>query len=230
MKGDSQGLALYRLVQGFDWVLLLLVIGIFSFGSLLTLSLSPELFQSQIAFSLVGLVAFFLFSFFDYRIFRGFFIFLFLLATGFLFLPLLWGEATRGAVRWVQIGGFSVQPSEVVKPLLILFLAGFLARGPAGFKPKIFSLFLLALPIFLIFRQPDLGTTLVILAVWLGMILAQGLELKFLLSLLILSAVGLPFSWLFLKDYQKLRILTFLNPESDPLGAGYNLIQAMIAV
>jgi len=88
----------------------------------------------------------------------------------------------------------------------------------------------LALPIFLIFRQPDLGTTLVILAVWLGMILAQGLELKFLLSLLILSAVGLPFSWLFLKDYQKLRILTFLNPESDPLGAGYNLIQAMIAV
>jgi len=148
-----------------------------------------------------------------------------------LVLPFVFGQVTRGAVRWIQIGQFTFQPSEIVKPLLVLFLAGFYTRykiQDTRYKILSFALFLPV--ILLIFKQPDLGSSLVVLAIWVGILFAVGLNFKLFAVCCLLFAVCSPLVWRFLKDYQRARVLSFLNPYSDPLGTGYNVIQAVISV
>jgi len=148
----------------------------------------------------------------------------------FLILPFFVGTVTRGSIRWIPIGQFTIQPSEIVKPLLALICAWYWAKKTVSLKTFLFFSFLLSPIIILIFFQPDLGSTLSVLSIFAGSLFALRIKPRqfFVFSAIII--IALPLVWFSLKNYQKTRITHFLDPYSDPLGKGYNLIQAKIAV
>jgi rod shape determining protein RodA len=147
---------------------------------------------------------------------------------------LLWsyvGPAVRGSQRWIVIAGQQLQPSEFVKPLLLLFFSWAITRFPPRklqYVPLHIMLFFI--PFFLVLQQPDLGTSLVYASFWLAMMLAGGLSLPLVVISGVIGTLSLPGIWNLLAPYQRDRITTFLNPALDPAGAGYNALQAMIAV
>ncbi len=144
----------------------------------------------------------------------------------------LFGEVRNGARRWLNLGLVTLQPSEVMKIAVPLALAWYFHRHEEGLRLRDFALaaILLALPVGLIVRQPDLGTALLVFASGCFVIFLAGLSWKVLLSLLAAGAASLPFIWPVMHDYQRQRILTLLNPMDDPLGAGYHIIQSTIAI
>lgn len=213
----------------FDWPLFLGLLSILFFGLLLGASVYPHLFWHQALFALVGILLFLLFAWLDYRVFQGLWPHLFWASIVFLVSTFVFGGVTRGAIRWISLGPFTLQPSELVKPFLILAFAGFAVRSK--FPTKFVKLVgLLLLPAFLTFFQPDLGSTLVLTAAWGGIILASGVSLRQVLATLLAVILLLPLGWQFLKPFQRERLYTFLNPYADPLGSGYNVIQSQIAV
>jgi rod shape determining protein RodA len=151
-----------------------------------------------------------------------------------LVLVLFIGKETYGAVRWIDLGFFDLQPSEIAKPLIVVTLGCFLARR----QEKIGSLwtFLLSLlhllPLVgLVFVQPDLSTSVVLVAIWLGMVWAAGVRPAYLLVLILASIPAGFLAWQYLlQDYQKTRLLLFLNPYQDLWGGGYNILQAWTAI
>lgn len=150
-----------------------------------------------------------------------------------LILVLILGRERLGAQRWFTIGNFAFQPSEFIKINFILSLANLLGSKKVELEDaKIFfiPLVLLAIPFLLVLVQPDLGTALLLIPIFLAMAYVGGMRVKHLLMLVIIGISALPFLWHFLKDYQKQRLLVFLNPNVDPLGAGYTIIQSKIAV
>ncbi len=148
-----------------------------------------------------------------------------------LVLVLIAGEGSHGAQRWLKIGIFSFQPSEFAKLGVILILARVLASGKGGGWGKLgLSLSLTLLPVVLIVLQPDLGSALVLLPLWLGMLFLAGTSLRK-IALIVGAGVSLlPLSFPFLHSYQKVRIMSFLNPQRDPLGAGWSSLQSKIAL
>jgi len=151
-----------------------------------------------------------------------------------LFLIPLFGLVSGGSQRWLYLGYFSLQPSELGKLAIVLVLARNLQfdEPTGGYCLKnLWLSFLLATPIFsLILLQPDLGTAIVIFIVFFSVVLIAGLHSGSFLRLAAVGIVLLPVGWQFLKAYQKKRIWTFLNPDLDPLGAGYHVIQSKIAI
>lgn len=144
---------------------------------------------------------------------------IFIACCVFLLLPILLGNITRGSRRWIDIAGISLQPSEIVKPGLMLFLV-------SGNLP-----FFHFLPVAIILTQPDLGSAFTVLILLIPIVLYTPKLLKFSILLGILGLLFLPVAWRFLlHDYQRNRVTTFLNPTHDPLGQGYNLIQSQIAI
>lgn len=145
------------------------------------------------------------------------------------------GEVGKGAQRWLDLGLFRFQPSELVKIALILALAKFYHKISISVISKPYNLCLgfliICIPSFLTIIQPDLGTSLLIIMIGLAIMLVSGVSRWFFASLIAMGAVAMPIFWNFIMhSYQKQRVLTFLNPESDPLGAGYHIIQSKIAI
>lgn len=141
------------------------------------------------------------------------------------------GDVTRGSHRWLYIGNFALQPSEAGKLILCLTLAQFLAREGANTPGRLLRVFALSgVSGVLILLEPDLGTSIVYGVITLSCLWSCGSPKKYFSVMFALGLAALPLMWAFLKDYQKLRILAFLNPNLDPLGAGYNVIQSRIAV
>lgn len=144
------------------------------------------------------------------------------------------GLSASGSKRWIDLYLIILQPSELMKIGLIIFLARYYHRIPYESVNKIKylvqPLFVILIPVLLVFRQPDLGTALLILVGGIFMIWLAGLKVKYLAYSSMFFLTLMPVAIAFLKPYQKLRILTFLNPERDPLGAGYQIIQSKIAV
>ncbi len=213
-----------------DWVIVGLVFILLFLGLFVLKSIFPSLFIQQLIWAIFGIFAFFIFSSIDYEHYEKLSWIFYFASIFFLLITFLFGAITRGSVRWLEIGGVGIQSSELVKPFLILFLATFLSDQRTDLKKIIYSGLLTALIALLIFLQPDLGSSLVVLFIWLGMILAKSIKGKWIVSGLVLLGLFFPLFWHFLKDYQKKRIFTFLNPSSDPLGSGFNLIQSKIAV
>ena len=143
------------------------------------------------------------------------------------------GVGAKGAQRWLQIGGFRFQPSEIMKLVVPMAVAWYLADRilPPRFKFVVISLALISLPAVLILQQPDLGTALLIAASGLFVLFMAGIGLRYIFGAVIVAVASAWPVWMFvLKDYQKQRILTMLNPESDKLGAGWNIIQSKTAI
>lgn len=201
-----------------------------SIGILVIYSSSKELALQQFIFTIIGLVSLFLVSQLELRSLENLITPLYAIVLVLLVATLILGFETRGTLRWIPLGIFNIQPSEFAKPILILFLAKFWANNLPTWLNIGKSLLWSAPYIVLIFKQPDLGSALTLNAIWLGMLFAAHISIRKTLVLALIIIFILPTSWIFLHSYQKERILSFLSPESDPLGKGYNLIQSTIAV
>lgn len=142
------------------------------------------------------------------------------------------GVGAKGAQRWLEIGGFRFQPSEIMKLVLPVMVAGFLSRRalPPSFGRLLMALALIGVPTVLIMKQPDLGTSLLIAASGVFVILLSGVYWRWIFLAAGLAAAALPGLWMVMKEYQRQRVLTFLDPESDPLGSGWNIIQSKTAI
>ncbi|MEO7744322.1 MAG: rod shape-determining protein RodA [Usitatibacter sp.] len=144
----------------------------------------------------------------------------------------LFGDIRNGARRWLNLGFTTLQPSEIMKLAVPLALAWYFHRREEGLKLRDYAIagLLLAVPFGLVLRQPDLGTAMLIGAAGFFVIFLAGLSWKIIISVAVAGAASLPFLWSMLHDYQRQRILTLLDPTTDPLGAGYHIIQATIAI
>lgn len=199
--------------------------------SLITLfSLNFNLFKNQLFFSALSIFAFLLFSLVNQKIVKLYGLHIYIVSILLLFTVLLLGEESRGAVRWIEFAGIRIQFSEILKPFLALSLASFLVNRKTSVG-NFFLIFILFFPIFfLIFLQPDLGNALIYGAILILALILFGFPLRFFIAGVIFLAILFPFIFRFLHEYQRQRLLTFINPSSDPLGASYNSIQAIIAV
>ena len=150
-----------------------------------------------------------------------------------LVLVLFIGDARLGAQRWFSIGNFAFQPSEFIKLSMILVLASYIG-GRKDTMSDLNSIFapiaLLSAPFILVLVQPDLGTALTLLPIFFATLFVAGARLKYLIAMVALGLGAMPFMWQILHGYQKQRLLVFLNPNIDPLGAGYTIIQSKIAI
>lgn len=224
-----------------DWQILLLALLLSGVGLLNVYSgtrvigtAGTPLFVKQLAWICLGILAFFA---------------CYLTSDGFIeeiAWPVFWGslvilvvvlaigKVRGGAQRWISLGGFNLQPSEFAKVAVVLVLAKYFSDryhyGGIGFYETVPAVGLVLIPFLLVALQPDLGTAGVFMIVLVGMIVVACVKGKVLLLMGGAGAMAVPGLWMMMKDYQKQRILTFLDPERDPLGAGYHVIQSKIAV
>lgn len=213
-----------------NWPITLCIGFLVSISLLIIYSSSPELAVQQAVYFVIGFIFYLFLAQFDYRFLKNYTLPLYVLILVLLLLTLVLGFESRGAIRWIPLGLFSIQPSEFAKPVLILLLARFWSDHVPNWKNIGKSFLWLILPGILIYKQPDLGTFLTVLAIWLAMLFASRVSLKKMLVLALVSILVFPAAWLTFKDYQKQRLTSFLSPGSDPLGTGYNIIQSTIAV
>lgn len=193
----------------------------------------PKLYLAyhQLIYAGIGLVVLIIFAFFDYRTIIPSAPFLYVFGVVLLVLVFFFGKRVLGAVRWIPLGFFQIQPSEIFKVVEALVLAWLFARvEEIRLKTYLWAAILVILPLLLVIRQPDLGTALTLLAIALGIFLVTPIGRFYKLLTLIVLMACIPFVWFVLKDYQRLRLLIYLHPTSDPYGAGYNVLQAMITV
>ena len=235
-----------RAIPRIIWIHTLLIIGI---GLLALYSASYNnnvvgvtVFYDQLYCAGVGIVVMFLLGKGNYRKFFDVAYIVYGISVLFLILVLVMGRQALGATRWISIGGFSFQPSEFSKLAIIFFLGRYFSeRRPRlvfDFSTSmkelwgdlIWPLLLTGVSMAFIFKQPDLGTAILMMGIFLVMLYASGIALRFFFSLLAIMAMLMPLAWHFLKSYQKDRLLVFLNPSHDPLGAGYTITQSKIAV
>lgn len=229
-------------LKNFDWWLFLSVVFLVSLSILMFLGGMGQgdsglILKKQIFFLGVGIVLMFGISFFDYRrlkVYSALAVMIYLGAIASLVAVLALGSHVRGAVSWFKIGPFSLEPVEFVKiAMVILFAKFFTWRHAEIFRPThlILSAVYLAIPAGLVLLQPDFGSTMLLIALWAGMMIVAGIKKKHLLILSLIGVVLFAVMWVgVFKDYQKDRIFSFMNPLSDPYGSGYNIIQARIAI
>jgi len=229
-----------RLVQNFDWVLLALVVIVCGIGIVNLYSAGynrgegAPLFIKQLYWLAVGLALMFVTLIYDYRHLEKLSYPIYILTILLLVTVMFEGKTVSGSRRWLPMGPFSFQPAELAKIAIILVLANYFSQRPRladmRLKDLIVPGILVLIPVGLIIKQPDLGSGILVALVAASLILFVGVQWRTLggcaLAMILLS----PVTWHFLKYYQRQRVLTFLNPEKDPLGAGYHIIQSMIAV
>ena len=229
---------LFQKILNFDYILLfcILLLGIISSLSMYSTDGGELLFhtKSHSYKFLVFFIMMIFLSLFDIRFWHYFAYFFYVIVLFFLIWASMYGIKASGSQRWVDLYFINLQPSELMKIAIIACLAKYYHRTQMdkvnSFQNLLVALVILILPIMLVISQPDLGTSILIALSGLIVIWFAGLNIKFFLYSFLSLLISLPFVISFLKPYQKLRILTFINPDKDPLGAGYQIIQSKIAV
>lgn len=221
-----------------DWILVLALLPILGAGLVTMSSFTGEenYFTRQLIWIGVSFAAFFVFSFLDIRFLKRTSVIMTIYGVGLALLASLFviGSTIKGATSWINLGAFSLQPSDPMKIILILLLAKYFSRRHMEIKnPKhiIVSGLYMLLPFLLIFLQPDFGSAAILFMVWFGLVLVAGISKKHLALILGVIMLAAGAMWLFvLQPYQKARIMTFIDPLSDIQGSGYNAYQSTIAV
>lgn len=220
-----------------DWLLNLAVLILAALSLLIIYSVSQEQFFQQLIWFVIGFAAIFLVSQIDWRIivnYRWMIFGFYAAVVALLLVALFFAPVIRESRSWIVIGNFQFQPSELAKAALIILLAYFFAKrhiGIAHLRNLAMSFIYFLIPALLIFLQPDWGSALVLLGIWIGFLLISGIRSKHLAVGFIIFAVLGIVSWnFFLKDYQRERIIGFLEPAYDPLGVNYSVIQSKIAI
>ena len=223
-------------LKGFDWYLLLplLIIQIFGILGVLSASASegmPSLFKKHLFYLFLSWLVILIFSREKLRNLLDLSLYIYLFTLFLLILVLITGREVYGAKRWLSLGFFNIQPSEFMKLSLVLLSAYLLPHINRLRDRKILLLGIsFAIPALVTFKQPDLGTTATYFIPLLTMIFVRGIPVRFILSAGLLLVALAPIAWNMLKDYQKRRILAVIDPQSDYLGSGYQLIQSVIAI
>jgi len=231
-----------RLYHHVDWALLAAVLLLCGLGLAMiystTYDLTREAAGPQVRTQLyalgLGLLALAICLSVDYRVLADHSLLLYGLLLAALVYVLVFGDVRGGSRRWVALGGFNLQPSEFARIGVALVLAAFFAENRRGARTTpdvVVSGVFMAVPALLVARQPDLGTAAVLVPVWFGIAFLAGLRLRLVATLALVAVLAAPVAWTFaLQDYQRSRISTFLDPQEDPRGAGYQQIQARITV
>ena len=227
-----------KLKKNIDWLLVFFLLPILGAGLITMSSFTTDshFFIRQSLWIIVSLTIFFIFSQIDFRFLRrsDVIVTLFLVFSGLLVVLFGLGHVAKGAQSWFSLGGFSFQPSDMMKLVLILILSKYFSRRHVEIAhPKhiIISGIYMLIPFVLVLIQPDFGSALIIFAIWFGMALVAGISKKHLLLIFALSGIMFIFLWSFVfKPYQKARILTFIHPLADIHKTGYNAYQSAIAV
>lgn len=230
-----------RFCKNFDWLLCVNALLLLSISVVIIYSAtwgeegaSLEKVKIQMIAAGIGLVLIFVLGYCDYRSLKTYYLLLYVLTLILLVAVLIWGPTIRGTRAWFNLGPVRFQPSELSKIILIIVLANFFANYQEKInrvKSLLLAVLIIAPPVALIILEHDLGAALVIILVWFGMLVLAGLKWRYILVGLTLFLIVAVLAWsFFLAPYQKSRVLAFLNPERDPLGQSYNVIQSMIAV
>ena len=223
-----------------DWVIPLALLPVLGAGLVTINSFgvgdAVNLVNRQLLWITLSFTIFFLSSQLDMRFLRktNVLVGLFLFGIGSLLLLFILGKTVKGATSWIDLGGFSLQPSDPMKLVLILLLAKYFSRRHieiAHPKHIIISGLYMLIPFLLVLMQPDFGSAIILFVIWFGMILVAGISRKHLLTLVSMGLVAGVILWTFVfAPYQKARIMSFLDPSGDLQGAGYNAYQSAIAV
>jgi len=193
-------------------------------------------FKKQLIFIAVGFALMIAFSLFNYRYFKNHSlpVLIFYFVSVFLLLLTFYSQAIRGGNQWIILGGWTFQPVELAKLMLIILMAKYFSQRHVhinNFRHIVVVGIYFSLPFAIIFLQPDLGSSVIFLTIWLGMLLAAGINRRHLFLLVSIGVIVGYSAWLFaLQPYQKTRITAFLDPYNDPRGSGYNIIQSKIAI
>jgi rod shape determining protein RodA len=193
-------------------------------------SVAPGLFPLYFVYIFVSILAFWFFSQVGFEIVSIFSRHFYWVSIFLLILTLIIGRVTNGAIRWIPLGPFTLQPAEIVRPFLIAFFATYLIKGELKMAKFLKVLMLLALPTFLILVQPSLGVSTLTVIGFFGVLLSSNFDKKYIFMGIVITFVLLPIFWSLMAPYQKTRLQAFLNPSRDPLGAGYNSLQSVVAV
>jgi rod shape determining protein RodA len=213
-------------------VILLLIVGIGFVVLYSALAADAGLLARQGARFALGLTAFLVLSQVPPRYLRIWTPWAYFLGLGLLLAVMVEGQIGKGAQRWLDLGVVTFQPSELMKLAVPMMVAWFMheRRLPPTFLQLVAMALMVLLPALLIAEQPDLGTALLVIAAGGLTILLAGVSVRAIVGLSVLALAAVPVVWSYMHDYQRARVFTFLNPESDPLGAGYNIIQSKIAI
>ena len=231
-------LTFFQKLRSFDYILLLciLTIGIISCFSMYSTDGGDLLYHSKshiIRFAVFFTMMIFL-SFLSIRFWHSMGYFFYSVVLLLLIAASLYGVTAQGSQRWINLYFLNIQPSELMKISIIVFFAKYYHRSSIqsvnSFKNLIIPIVVLIIPILLVISQPDLGTSILIALSGLIVLWLAGINIKYFFYSTLTFLISIPFIISFLKPYQKLRILTFFNPDRDPLGAGYQIIQSKIAV
>jgi rod shape determining protein RodA len=221
-----------------DWTLFFATIPILGAGLVTMNSFTGDsyFFSRQVIWIVAAIIVFFAFSLIDFRFLRrsGVIVGLFLGVCIMLMLLFVSGHVSKGAQSWFRIGFLSIQPSDPAKIILILVLAKYFSRRHveiAHIRHILVSGFYAFIVFILVLLQPDFGSAIIIFLIWFGMVLVSGISKKHLVLVIAIGLLAFGGLWMFaFKDYQKQRIITFINPLTDIRGSGYNAYQSMIAV
>ena len=234
----NRGSDFFQKFKNFDYILLtcILILGFISLATMYSTDGGEVLFHTKSHFiKLITFIAMMLiFSFINIKFWFSIGYFFYLVVIGLLIWTYLFGIQSSGSQRWIDLYFINLQPSELMKICIILCLAKYFHRMKLENVNSIYtiltSLIIIILPMGLVIVQPDLGTSLLIAISGIAVLWFAGINHKYFIYTMLGFLIALPFIISFLKPYQKVRVLTFLNPDRDPLGAGYQIIQSKIAV
>ncbi|MDD5342637.1 MAG: rod shape-determining protein RodA [Patescibacteria group bacterium] len=224
----------------FDWLIVTLTLLLVSLGLLSIYSTSGisnesglSVFWKQCLFVLIGLILMLGVSSVDYRSFRSYANIFYVIGFLLLGVVLIFGTQIRGTTGWIYIFGFSFQPVELVKLFLIIMLARYFSRpGENVHRPKhiMISGLIALVYIIMVFLQPDFGSALIYFLIWVTLIFLLNIKRSYIITILLIILIIGSIGWLGLKDYQKERLATFVNPNRDTLKTGYNITQSIISI
>ncbi|MFC0179061.1 rod shape-determining protein RodA [Thorsellia kenyensis] len=219
-----------------DLVFLLIIFMLLSYGLIILWSASGQdiaMINKRLIQMLVALIVLFCFAQVPPRLYEKSAVFLYCVTVFLLLLVDLFGDTSKGAQRWLDLGFVRFQPSEIAKITVPLMVARFINRGstPPTYKETFFTIIIIMIPTILIAIEPDLGTSILVALSGFFVLFLGGLSWILIISAIIIVAISIPLLWeFFLLDYQKQRVLTFIHPETDPQGAGYHIIQSKAAI
>jgi len=230
-----------KALKNIDWLLVcfiapIILAGLFTMKSFVPTEGTADFFSKQIISVIISFSVFFIFSFIDFRFLKrtDVLVTLFLIFAGLLTILFILGHVSHGAKSWFNLGGFSFEPVDFMKLILVLILAKYFSRRHVEIR-NIKHLFISGLyaiiPFALILFQPDFGSALIVFLIWFGMVLVSGISKTHLLAVFLCGALAFLVLWFFVfAPYQKARIMTLVNPVADIHGTGYNSLQSTIAV
>jgi len=231
-----------RYILHFDWTLFVLVLALAGIGLVSVISAQyagahrtwDALVIRQLIWIAAGTVALLVAVFIDYRAFQAYAYPFYIGTMGLLIAVMVAGHSMGGSRRWINLGFFHLEPSELAKVAVVLVMVRYLREEPPkggwGLRQMIIPFVLLGFPAALVMKQPDLGTGLVLVLITATLICVGGLNWRTMLVLGLAAILAAPASWHYMKPYQRQRLVSFINPQADPLGSGYHIIQSEIAI